>query len=100
LAAVEASTVLSMVSELIPTAIELHLGLAEKLQSYCVEISKAKRVVDLIRNQKGLQTSGVVASIRMLQSHGEILKSDLVSLGEDKGTITAFCWRILCICTR
>jgi hypothetical protein len=81
-----------MVSELIPMAIELHPGLAEKLQSYCVEISKAKRVVDLIRNQKGLQTSGVVAGIRILQSHGEIIKSDLVSLGEDKGTTAAFCW--------
>ncbi len=90
MAAVEASTVLSIVSELIPTAIELHIGLEEKLQSYRVEISKAKRVVDLIRNQKVLQTSGVVAGIRMLQSHGEILKSDLVSLGEDKGMITAF----------
>jgi hypothetical protein len=82
--------VLTSVSELILTAIEFNPALAEKLQSYRSEISKAKRVVDLIRSQKGLQTSGVVAGIQMLESHGKILKSDLVSLGVDKGTTTVF----------
>jgi hypothetical protein len=88
--------VLNKVSKLIPKAIELQPGLAKKLQSYHVEveISKAKRVIDLISDQEVLQTSGVVAGIRMVQSHGEILNSDLkslVSLGEDKGTTTLFC---------
>ena len=82
---------LNILSELIPEAIELHPGYAKKLQSHCGEISKAQRVVELIRTQKGLRTSGVVAGIRMLQSYGDILKKDLVSLGEDKGTTTTFC---------
>jgi hypothetical protein len=88
--------VLNKVSKLIPKAIELQPGLAKKLQSYNVEveISKAKRVIDLISDQEVLQTSGVVAGIRMLQSHGEILNSDLVSLvslREDKGMTKLFC---------
>jgi hypothetical protein len=83
--------VLNVVSDLILTAIDVHRGLKEKLQSYRPEISKARRVVDLIRNQKGLQTSGVVAGIRMLENHGQLLESDLMSLGEDKGTPTALC---------
>jgi hypothetical protein len=88
--------VLNKVSKLIPKAIELQPGLAKKLQSYHVEveISKAKRVIDLISDQEVLQTSGVVAGIRMLQSHGEILNSDLVSLvslREDKGMTKLFC---------
>lgn len=84
LAAIEASRMLSAVSALIPKAIKMRPGLATKLQPYPIEISKAERVVDLICDQEELQTSGVVAGIRMLQSHGEILKSDLVSLGKDK----------------
>jgi hypothetical protein len=92
----DASSVLNKVSKLIPKAIELQPGLAKKLQSYHVEveISKAKRVIDLISDQEVLQTSGVVAGIRMLQSHGEILNSDLVSLvslREDKGMTKLFC---------
>jgi hypothetical protein len=75
---------------LIPEAIELHPGHVEKLQSHCGEINKAQRVVELISTQKGLRTSGVVAGLRMLQSHGDILKKDLVSLGDGKGTITTF----------
>ena len=87
---------LNKVSKLIPKAIELQPGLAKKLLSYHAEaeISKAIRVIDLISDQEVLQTSGVVAGIRMLQSHGEILKNDLmflVSLREDKGTTKFFC---------
>jgi hypothetical protein len=82
--------VLNILSEFIPDVIEQHPDHAEKLQSHCGEIHKAQRVVELIRTQKGLRTSGVVAGIRMLQTHGDILKKDLVSLGEDKGTTTTF----------
>ncbi|KAH8755442.1 hypothetical protein BGZ57DRAFT_930721 [Hyaloscypha finlandica] len=84
LAAARASSVLNAVSDLIWTAIDVYPSLKEKLQSLAGEINKAKHVVDLIRSQKGLQTSGVVAGIRMLESHGKILESDLMSLGKNK----------------
>ena len=70
-------------------AIDVHPKLKEKLWSHRGEMSKAKRVVDLIFDQEALQTSGVIAGIRMLESHGKILKGDLMSLGKGKGTITA-----------
>lgn len=79
---------LNTVSDIIPEAAELHPGHAERLQSYEREISKATATVGLIRSQKGLQTSGVVAGIRMLQSQGEILESNLMSL-ENKGMTPA-----------
>lgn len=72
-----------------PTAVGLYPGLAKKDEPYRIEITNAKRVVDLILNQKGLQTSGVVAGIRILKSHGENLKCDLMSLGDDKGMSAA-----------
>jgi hypothetical protein len=82
--------VLTSVSELFLIAIEHNPGFADMLRSHRSEIKKAKSVVDLIHAQKGLQTSGVIAGIRMLESHGKILKSDLVSLGEDKSAIRRF----------
>lgn len=91
MAAVDTSSVLNAVSDLIQTAIDVFPSLIEKLQPHTGEISKAKHVVNLIRNQKGLQTSGVVAGIRMLESHGKILKSNLMSLEKNKGMATAFC---------
>lgn len=91
MAAADTSNVLNTVSALILTAIEVYPRLKEKLQSHTGEISKAKHVVNLIRNQKGLQTSGVVAGIRMLESHGKILESDLMSLGNNKGMVPPFC---------
>lgn len=81
----DAYAVLNSVSELIPTAIEFDSGLEKKLEASRSEISKAKHVVGLIRKQKGLQTAGVVAGIRMLESHGKILKSNVVSRRVDKG---------------
>jgi hypothetical protein len=81
--------VLVVVSQLIQTEIEDHPGHQEKLQSYDAEIDEAKSVVDLIRTQKVLQTLGVVAGIRTLHSHGEILKKDLWSLGETKGMLAS-----------
>ncbi|PMD65647.1 uncharacterized protein K444DRAFT_608221 [Hyaloscypha bicolor E] len=84
LAAADASSILNAVSDLIQTATDVYPSLKGKLQSHTGEINKAKLVVDLIRNQKGLQTSGVIAGIRMLESHGKILKSDLMSLGKNK----------------
>lgn len=78
----------NVVSKLIPLAIELRPGLKEKLEFQ--EISKAKHAVDLIKNQEGLQTSGVIASIRMLQSQGDILKKSLVSL-DDEGKSSPLC---------
>jgi hypothetical protein len=92
MAAAHASSVLNAVSDLIRTAIDVYPSLKEKLQSLTGEINKAKHVVDLIRSQKGLQTSGVVAGIRMLESHGKILESDLMSLGKNKGTAALFCY--------
>ncbi|KAE9369790.1 hypothetical protein N431DRAFT_443415 [Stipitochalara longipes BDJ] len=74
LAAVDASSVLTSVSDLILTAIEYNPGLVEQLKSYRSEISKAKRVVDLIRNQKGLQTSGAVAGQNDLKEIVEKLR--------------------------
>jgi hypothetical protein len=98
LAAARASSVLNAVSDLIWTAIDVYPSLKEKLQSLAGEINKAKHVVDLIRSQKGLQTSGVIAGIRMLESHGKILESDLMSLGKNKGTTTLFCYaNIMCL---
>jgi hypothetical protein len=96
LAAADASSVLSTASALMLKAIDVHPKLKEKLWSYRGEMSKAKRVVDLIFDQEALQTSGVVAGTRMLESHGKILKSDLMSLGEGKGTITASARRMIC----
>jgi len=95
LAAADASSVLSTALALMLKAIYVHPKLKEKLLSYRVEMSKAKRVVDLILDQEALQTSGVVAGIRMLESHGKILRGDLMSLGKGKGTITASARRML-----
>jgi hypothetical protein len=95
LAAADASSVLSTALALMLKAIDVHPKLKEKLLSYRGEMSKAKRVVDLILDQEALQTSGVVAGIRMLESHGKILKGDLMSLGKGKGTITASARRML-----
>ena len=89
MAAADASSVLSTALALMLKAIDVHPKIKEKLSSYLGEISKAKRVVDLILDQEALQTSGVIAGIRMLESHGKILKGDLMSLGKGKGTITA-----------
>jgi hypothetical protein len=55
----------------------------ENQESYCLEISKAKDTVELIGNQKGLQTKDVVAGIQIMQGHGEILKSNLLSRDDD-----------------
>ena len=96
MAAADASSVFSTALALMLKAIDVHPKLKEKLLSYRVEMSKAKRVVDLIFDQEALQTSGVVAGTRMLESHGKILKSDLMSLGEGKGTITASARRMIC----
>lgn len=95
MAAADASSVLSTALALMLKAIDVHPKLKEKLLSYRGEMSKAKRVVDLILDQEALQTSGVVAGIRMLESHGKILKGDLMSLGKGKGTITASARRML-----
>ena len=96
MAAADAKSVLSTALALMEKASDLYPKLKEKLWSYRGEMSKAKRVVDLIFDQEALQTSGVVAGTRMLESHGKILKSDLMSLGEGKGTITASARRMIC----
>ncbi|KAH7356404.1 hypothetical protein BKA65DRAFT_474223 [Rhexocercosporidium sp. MPI-PUGE-AT-0058] len=83
--AVDAANALNAVSELIPMAIEQNSNLKAELQSYRVEINSSKQVVDLIRSERGLQTSGVVAGIRMLQSHGDILKEDLMCMDDKEG---------------
>ncbi|KAH8585834.1 hypothetical protein B0O99DRAFT_109095 [Bisporella sp. PMI_857] len=55
----------------------------ENQAAYCLEISKAKDAVELIRNQKVLQTKDVVAGVQILQGHGDILKSNLLSRHDD-----------------
>ncbi len=55
----------------------------ENQKAYCLEISKAKDAVELIRNQKVLQTKDVVVGVQILQGHGDILKSNLLSRVDD-----------------
>lgn len=81
----DAYAALNSVSESITTATQSNSGLGDKLQASRSETRKAKRVVDLIRAQKGLQTAGVVAGIRMLESHSKILERNIVSRGSHKG---------------
>ncbi|KAL2073859.1 hypothetical protein VTL71DRAFT_11185 [Oculimacula yallundae] len=84
-ATIDATNALVTVSQLIPDAMTINPKVKPELQSYEVEIRSSKRVIDLIRSQKGLQTSGVVAGIRMIQSHGEILRDDLMCIEEKDG---------------
>ena len=74
-------------SELIPLVINEYPEHEKKLLLYRDEITKAKRVVELIQRQKPLQTSGVVASIRQLQSIGEVIGEELQNLGENGKTL-------------
>jgi hypothetical protein len=90
MAAGDALSVLNSVSAGFSFAKKSYPGRAKKFESHCGEISKAQRVVELICAQEELWTSGVVAGIAMLQSHGEILKQDLKSLKQDKGTTMSF----------
>jgi hypothetical protein len=90
IAAKKASNALDMVAVVIPMQIKLHAELSEKLQPCLKEIKKCKLIVDLICDQEGLQTSGVVAGIRMVQSYTEVLESDLKSKKGVKGETTIF----------
>ncbi|PVH81841.1 hypothetical protein DL98DRAFT_530892 [Cadophora sp. DSE1049] len=67
---------------MIPEAIKLNPSLKPELRLFDDEINSSKAVVDLIRNQSGLHTSGVIAGIRMLQSHSEIVMDDLDCLDD------------------
>jgi hypothetical protein len=50
------------------------------------EADKARRVVQLIRDQPGLHVFGVCAGLEILQTLGESLQSELKGLRASKGT--------------
>lgn len=95
LAAADASSVLRTASNLVLGALDLHPELVDELISYHVELSKARRVVDLVHDQEALQTSGAVAGIRMLESHGNSLKDVLISQIKGEGTATTSDRRVI-----
>ena len=59
-------------------------SLKAELKLFEDETRSSKAVVDLIRNQDGLHTPGVVAGITMLQSHCEIVTNE-PDFFDDKG---------------
>lgn len=71
---------LNMVLELMPDVIRDHAALTEDLTVCSHEVNKAKTAADVILAQKGLQTAGVVAGSRMIESHSKTLCDYLVGL--------------------
>jgi len=63
-------------------------NLAAKLKPNKTEIGKSSRVVALIREEKGLQTSGVIAGLRKIEGLAKTIKKQLVCLGDTKGKST------------
>ncbi|CZT44868.1 uncharacterized protein RSE6_05117 [Rhynchosporium secalis] len=84
-ATIEAANALNTASELLPAAMSLNTSVKTELQSYEIEVDRSKRLIDVIRSQISLQTSGVVAGIRMIQSHGMILGEDLMRIKQKDG---------------
>lgn len=55
----------------------------EDQETYCLDITRAKDTVEIIRNQKVLQTKEVTVGVQMLQGHCEILKGTLLSRADE-----------------
>ncbi|KAM0285979.1 hypothetical protein ACHAQH_001168 [Verticillium albo-atrum] len=83
-AASKASAALNAVSDLFELAIDEVPGFRENLTACRVETHKAKRTVDLIYKEKGLQTFGGVAGIEKLHTISGELDQHIVAFGKSQ----------------
>jgi hypothetical protein len=57
---------------------------------YSAEVGETKSIIDLVRNEDALHTSGAVATMRRVEAFGQELKKHLMSMGEPRSGLRQF----------
>ncbi|KAH8892381.1 hypothetical protein GQ53DRAFT_764190 [Thozetella sp. PMI_491] len=79
--AAEASSILLTAIQLLQRAAKRRAELASKLEIYGAEVGETKTIIDLVRDEDALHTSGAIAAIRHVEALSQELKGHLVSMG-------------------
>ncbi|KAF2963578.1 hypothetical protein GQX73_g9995 [Xylaria multiplex] len=93
-AAVDASSILFSVDQLIKRATDKQKEQPALLETYGAEVNETKNIVELVQNQDQLQTAGTIATIQRVEKIGKALKEHLMHIIKDRSAVENFTHRL------